>query len=72
VRPDYMKDCTVACEAMPACSTCHLRKPPRGRSVPLEMVNGLCGYGCPGYDAEPKAGHLWPGELRQYDEEESK
>ncbi len=71
MRPDYMKDCTAECEAIVYCAVCGLRKTPRGRSAPLAMANGLCGHGCSGYDAEPKAGHLWPGELEQYDQEES-
>lgn len=54
--------CTPACWAMPVCTVCRLTKPPRGRSVPLEAASGYCGYGCPGYLAEPRSGHLWPGE----------
>lgn len=68
-RPDYMKDCTIECEKMPHCDICGKSKKPRGRSAPLEMANGLCDHECPGYDAQPRAGHLWPGELRQSDEE---
>jgi hypothetical protein len=56
-------DCTIACESTPLCAVCGLRKRPRGRSVPLEMENGLCSHSCAGYDQEPRAGHLWPGEL---------
>lgn len=44
------------------CVVCHRRKTPRGRSAPLEMANSLCDHGCPGYDQEPRAGSLWPGE----------
>lgn len=58
-------DCAVACEAAPTCTACGLRKRPRGRSVPIEMENGLCGRDCPGYAQEPRAGHLWPGELER-------
>jgi hypothetical protein len=57
--------CTAACEAMPECARCGLRKKPRGRSAPLEMANGLCDFECDGYDQEPRAGHLWPGELER-------
>ena len=70
-RPDYMKNCTDECEAMPHCFVCGMRKNPRGRSAPMEMANGLCDRDCSGYDAEPRAGHLWPGELKQYDKEEA-
>lgn len=56
--------CTPECEASPECQVCHLRKPPRGRSVPLEMTNGMCGADCDGYYKPPMAGHLWPGEFR--------
>jgi hypothetical protein len=58
-------ECTAACEAAPTCADCGLRKRPRGRSVAPEMENGLCGRDCPGYDREPRAGHLWPGELER-------
>ena len=74
-RPDGRGDCrghpprvaemiehTEACWAMPTCTVCGLRKKPRGRSAPLEMANGLCSSGCPGYDQEPNVGHFWPGE----------
>lgn len=56
-------DCTSACEAAPQCLTCHLTKRPRGRSVPIEAESGHCGWDCPGYDQEPRSGHLWPGEF---------
>lgn len=58
--------CTEACYAMPECAVCKLRKPPRGRSVAPEMSNGMCGRDCPGYNQEPKSGHLWPGEDPEY------
>jgi hypothetical protein len=29
------------------------------------MANGLCDHECPGYDQEPFAGSLWPGETDQ-------
>lgn len=57
--------CTDACEASPECSRCHLRKAPRGRSVPLEAANGYCSWDCPGYTDDPQPGHLWPGERRR-------
>ncbi|HET7379564.1 MAG TPA: hypothetical protein VFJ24_05955 [Gaiellales bacterium] len=57
-----MPDCTPACWAMPDCKRCGMRKAPRGRSVPLEAANGYCGWDCPGYDEDPKPGHLWPEE----------
>lgn len=56
-------DCTAACEAAPICTICGMRKRPHGRSVALEMENGMCGHDCTGYNQEPRAGHLWPGEL---------
>jgi hypothetical protein len=40
-----------------------MAKQPIGRSAPLEMANGLCDDDCSGYRQEPRAGHLWPGEL---------
>lgn len=61
---DRKDDCTAACEATPTCARCHLTKPPRGRSVPMEAASGYCGWDCPGYSEEPRSGHLWPGEGR--------
>jgi hypothetical protein len=55
------KHCTAACEAMPTCSVCNQRKKPHGRSAPLGSY--YCDHECPGYDDEPRSGHLWPGEL---------
>lgn len=63
------EQCTEACYARPRCSVCGLTKAPRGRSVPLEAANGYCDWECPGYDQEPRAGHLWPNE-RAADETE--
>ena len=63
-------DCTEACEVWPHCATCGKRKAPLGRSLPLEMCNGYCGYDCPGYRQDPKPGHLFPGELARIREEE--
>jgi hypothetical protein len=56
-------DCTEACEAVVECVVCHRRKPPRGRSVAPAMSTDYCEHECPGHDQEPRAGHLWPGEL---------
>lgn len=57
--------CTEACEDMPECTVCKLRKRPRGRSASLEMEGSYCGWDCPGYTQEPRSGHLWPGELER-------
>jgi hypothetical protein len=43
-----------------SCVVCGHRKAPVGRSVPVGMY--LCDFECPGYDVEPRPGHLWPGE----------
>lgn len=70
VRLVITKDCTEACEAMPQCSICGMRKKPVGRSAPLEACNGYCDDGCPGYRKPPRPGHLWPGEIarsREYE-----
>jgi len=56
-------DCTPACEAMPTCTVCGMRKHPRGRDPGVYAASGYCGYDCPGYDLEPRSGHLWSGEL---------
>jgi hypothetical protein len=56
-------DCTEKCEAAPICAVCGLVKAPFGRSVPLEMANSRCNHDCAGYRQDPRAGHLWPGEL---------
>lgn len=46
------------------CTVCRLRKPPIGRSVPMEMANGMCcPHDCPGYQLEPRPDTLWPGEV---------
>jgi hypothetical protein len=47
---------------MPECTVCHKTKPPRGRSVALEMANGMCSRDCEGYYLSPLPGHLWPNE----------
>ncbi len=54
--------CTKACEAMPTCAVCGRRKQPVGRD---SMQDDLCTWDCAGYTAEPRAGHLWPGELER-------
>ena len=42
-------NCTIDCIAHQVCVVCRRRKAPRGRSVPLEMTNGLCTDACEGY-----------------------
>lgn len=44
------------------CTWCNRNKQPRGRD---SMDNGLCDHECPGYDAPPYAGDLWPGETAE-------
>lgn len=46
------------------CVVCRLVKKPRGRDAPLAMGNSLCDFECPGYDQDPQAPDLWPGETR--------
>jgi hypothetical protein len=60
---DPYKDCTLKCERMPECATCHRTKNPRGRSAPMETTGSYCDSDCSGYYSDPKPGHLWPGEL---------
>jgi hypothetical protein len=67
---EAMSSCVPLCAAMPECAVCGLRKKPRGRSAPMEMANSLCDYECPGYDEQPKSGHLWPNELQESDHAE--
>lgn len=55
-------DCTARCAAMPECTTCHRSKKPRGRDAGIAAANGYCDSDCPGYYADPQAGHLWPNE----------
>lgn len=50
---------------MVRCAVCGDMKKPRGRSGPMGM--SFCepiwdGHGCAGYDQDPQAGSLWPGE----------
>jgi len=68
-RPNYMTDCTTACEVWPVCTVCGHTKSPAGRSLPLDMCSGYCDPDCPGYRTDPQPGHLFPGELAQYDNE---
>jgi hypothetical protein len=68
-RPECYKDCTEECERRVECAVCHRPKPPRGRDVPVYMAGGYCERECPGHDVEPRAGHLWPGELERMDAE---
>lgn len=65
---DKQQVCTPECERAPICTVCHRYKQPVGRSVPLEMTNGVCSYECLGYLQDPTPGHLWPGELRSLTE----
>jgi len=54
--------CTEACWAMPECARCGRRKHPRGRDPGIYAASGYCGHDCPGFDEEPRSGHLWPNE----------
>jgi hypothetical protein len=45
------------------CVICGLQKQPRGRSAPLGAR--YCNDECPGYDALPNVGSLWPGETEE-------
>jgi hypothetical protein len=47
------------------CIVCGCRKAPRRRSVPIDMANNLCDWGCPGYNEEPYPSQLWPGETKE-------
>jgi hypothetical protein len=50
------------------CAVCRRSKKPIGRSAPMTMANSLCNHDCPGYNAEPFPGSLWPGETeKQFD-----
>ena len=58
------KECTEEmCERMPECAMCHKTKKPYGRDAPLSSY--YCDSDCAGYQQEPRAGHLWPGEIRR-------
>ena len=69
-RAQWEKDCTMECERVVRCSVCERRKPPRGRSVPMEMSGSYCERECPGFEQPPLGGHLWPGELADMDRED--
>ena len=60
--------CTKACEASPECKVCGRRKYPRGRDP--GMNNSGCSCDCPGFYEEPLSGHLWPGELKDWLEDQ--
>ena len=46
------------------CTVCHRRKPPLGRSVPMEAANSYCcPHDCHGYNLDPRPDTLWPGEV---------
>lgn len=57
--------CSIDCELVVECVVCKRRKPPIGRSVPMEASGGYCEYECPGHNLEPRGGHLWPGEYER-------
>lgn len=61
-RIDEIRKQLEAAQAAPECAVCKMRKPPVGRSVALEMANGMCDSACPGYRQEPQPGWEWPGE----------
>lgn len=67
---NFYKDCTIECEREVECTVCHQRKPPRGRDVSPYTASSYCEHECPGHNEEPRAGHLWPGELRRIREDE--
>lgn len=66
-RPDYWKDCTVACERIVECVVCGKRKAPNGRDPGMYSASSYCAYECPGRYQPPLPGHLWPGELAEMD-----
>ena len=68
---DIDEDCTKACEAMPDCTVCHRRKHPRGRDPGIHAASGYCSPECVGYTHAPHPGHLWPGDLRRWREEQA-
>jgi len=57
---DALRDATDLMEGV--CLTCRLTKAPRGRSVPMECVNGYCTSDCSGYYEHPLPPTKWPGE----------
>jgi hypothetical protein len=44
------------------CTICGRCKAPRGRDIAPAQAGDLCSWECPGYDLEPRASTLWPGE----------
>jgi len=63
-------DCTKECERVVECVVCKRRKPPIGRDVSPYMFGSYCEHECPGRNAEPRGGHLWPGELERSKEQD--
>jgi hypothetical protein len=48
---------------MPTCTVCGMRKQPLGRSVGMEMANGVCSWDCPGYRQDPQpSSYFFAGE----------
>ena len=45
------------------CAMCRRTKQPHGRSAP--MGSSFCDDDCDGYDQDPQAGCLWPGETEE-------
>ena len=45
------------------CVVCGQMKQPRGRSAPMGAI--YCDHECPGYNALPNVGSLWPGETEE-------
>lgn len=55
---------------MPTCTVCSRAKKPRGRDAGAAAASGYCDRDCEGYELPPLAGHLWPGELAEWDRPE--
>ncbi len=66
--PPSPNTCTEACRARVECTACHRIKAPRGRSVAMEMANGMCTVDCDGYHEDPQVGHPWPNEAMTEEE----
>jgi hypothetical protein len=60
-------ECTEACTATPDCAVCWRRKKLRGRDYAAALAGMHCDPECPGYDKEPRAGHLWWSEWREHE-----
>jgi hypothetical protein len=72
---DLYKDCTIDCEREVECAVCRKRKPPIGRDVSAYTASSYCEHECAGHNVDPRAGHLWPGELariREYEKEQAR